>query len=141
MEHRAPNTTSSQTYRGVANDRGRGSYDGKVIVDAGANGTNSAQSSKNLLLSPDASIETRPQLEINAHAVKCSHGATTGSLDENMLFYLLSRGLDRDTARAVLTYAFLGDVLKGFTPAIRAFVEARALGRLPAADRIREFVA
>ena len=141
IHHAAPDCPSDQLYRGVASGRGRGSYDGKVIVDAGANGTNSAQSSKNLLLSPDASIETRPQLEINAHAVKCSHGATTGSLDENMLFYLLSRGLDRDTARAVLTYAFLGDVLKGFTPAIRAFVEARALGRLPAADRIREFVA
>jgi len=141
VQHAAPNGTSEQRYRGVANDRGRGSYDGKIIVDVGANGTNSAQSSKNLLLSAEATIETRPQLEINADAVKCSHGATTGSLDERMMFYLLSRGLDRETARAVLTYAFLGDVLVDLSPNTRAFVESRALGRLPAADLIRGFVA
>ena len=141
VQHAAPNGSSEQRYRGVANDRGRGSYDGKIIVDVGANGTNSAQSSKNLLLSSESTIETRPQLEINADAVKCSHGATTGSLDERMMFYLLSRGLDRETARAVLTYAFLGDVLVDFAPNTRAFVESRALGRLPAADLIRGFVA
>ena len=141
VQHAAGHCTSDQRYRGVANDRGRGSYDGKVIVDVGANGTQSAQSSKNLLLSAEATIETRPQLEINADAVKCSHGATTGSLDEQMMFYLLSRGLDRATARAVLTYAFLGDVLVDFAPSTRTFVESRALGRLPAADLIRGFVA
>jgi Fe-S cluster assembly protein SufD len=141
VHHAAPNGTSQQRYRGVASERGRGSYDGKVVVDVGANGTNSAQSSKNLLLSSEATIETRPQLEINADAVKCAHGATTGSLDAQMLFYLLSRGLDRDTARAVLTYAFLGDVLTDFPTAVRRAVEARALGRLPAADLIRGFVA
>ncbi len=141
VRHRAPNGSSQQTYRGVANGRGRGSFDGKVVVDAHANGTNSVQSSRNLLLGTEASIETRPQLEINAHAVKCSHGATTGSLDEKMMFYLLSRGLDRDTARAVLTYAFLGDVLTGFDEASRAFVERCALTRLPSADVVREFVA
>jgi Fe-S cluster assembly protein SufD len=112
-----------------------------VAVDRGANGTASTQSSRNLLLSADAAIDTRPQLEILADAVKCSHGATTGSLDEQMLFYLLSRGLDRDTARAVLTYAFLGDVLAGFPVDVRTFVEGRALGRLPSADLIRGFVA
>ena len=141
VRHMEPDCQSDQLYRGVANERGRGSYDGKVVVDVGANGTLSSQSSKNLLLSADAAIETRPQLEINADAVKCAHGATTGSLDERMMFYLLSRGLDRDTARAVLTYAFLGDVLTGFAAETRAFVEARALGRLPAADLIRGFVA
>jgi len=141
VHHAAADGTSDQRYRGVATDRGRGSYDGKVVVDVGANGTNSAQSSKNLLLSAEATIETRPQLEINADAVKCAHGATTGSLDEQMLFYLLSRGLDRETARAVLTYAFLGDVLTDFPSAVRKAVETRALGRLPAADLIRGFVA
>jgi Fe-S cluster assembly protein SufD len=139
--HAAPDATSEQRYRGVANDRGRGSYDGKILVDAGANGTQSSQSSRNLLLSADAAIETRPQLEINADAVKCSHGTTTGSLDERMMFYLLSRGLDRETARAVLTYAFLGDVLTDFPVDLRATVEQRALGRLPSGDLIRDFVA
>ena len=134
--------TSDQLYRGVAGGRGRGSYDGKVIVRAGAAKTSSRQSSRNLLLGADAAIDTRPQLEINADDVKCAHGATTGTLDENMLFYLLTRGLDRDTARALLTYAFVGDVLRRLEPeAVRRAVERRALGRLPAAETIREFIA
>jgi Fe-S cluster assembly protein SufD len=141
VEHRAPDGTSTQTYRGVAAGRGRGSYDGKVVVSVGAAGTSSRQSSRNLLLSPEASIETRPQLEINADAVKCSHGATTGSLDERMMFYLLSRGLDPETARAVLTYAFLGDVLTTLKDEeLRRQVEERILGVLPSADVIRGFV-
>lgn len=142
VDHRQPHGTSDQLYRGVAGGRGRGSYDGKVIVRAGAAKTSSRQSSRNLLLGADAAIDTRPQLEINADDVKCAHGATTGTLDENMLFYLLTRGLDRDTARALLTYAFVGDVLRRLEPeAVRRAVERRALGRLPAAETIREFIA
>ena len=119
-----------------------GSYDGKVVVREGAAKTSSRQSSRNLLLGADAAIDTRPQLEINADDVKCAHGATTGTLDEHMLFYLLTRGLDRETARALLTYAFVEDVLKllGDGP-VRQAVESRALARLPAAATIREFVA
>ncbi len=142
LDHRVPHCSSAQLYRGVAGGRGRGSYDGKVIVRAGAAKTSSRQSSRNLLLSKDAAIDTRPQLEINADDVKCAHGATTGTLDENMLFYLLTRGLDRQTARALLTYAFVGDVLKCIEPqALRQMIERRALGRLPAAETIREFIA
>jgi Fe-S cluster assembly protein SufD len=142
IDHRAPHGTSDQLYRGVAAGRGRGSYDGKVVVRDGAAKTSSRQSSRNLLLSKEASIDTRPQLEINADDVKCAHGATTGTLDENMMFYLLTRGLDRETARALLTYAFVEDVLRllGDGP-VRQAVEARALARLPAAATIREFVA
>jgi len=142
VEHRSPHTASDQLYRGVAAGRGRGSYDGKVIVHPGAAKTESRQSSRNLLLGREAAIESRPQLEINADDVKCSHGATTGTLDEQMMFYLLARGLDRDTARALLTYAFVGDVLRRLAPAaLRRAVEARVLGRLPAAELLREFVA
>ena len=142
VEHRARETTSDQLYRGVASGRGRGSYDGKVVVHAGAFKTESRQSSRNLLIGRDAGIESRPQLEINADDVKCSHGATTGTLDEQMMFYLLSRGLDRDTARALLTYAFVGDVLRRLRPeALRRTAEARLLGRLPSAELLREFVA
>jgi Fe-S cluster assembly protein SufD len=142
VEHRAPQTLSDQLYRGVAAGRGRGSYDGKVVVQPGAFKTESRQSSRNLLIGRDAAIESRPQLEINADDVKCSHGATTGTLDEQMLFYLLSRGLDRDTARALLTYAFVGDVLRRLAPdPLRRAAEARLLGRLPAAELLREFVA
>ena len=141
MEHRAPNTTSSQTYRGVANDRGRGSYDGKVVVHRGAAKSDSRQSSRNLLLGPKAEIDARPQLEINADDVKCSHGATTGSIDEEVLFYLLSRGIDHDTARALLIFAFTDDVIATLTdPALRHAVEKRVLASLPTAALIRDFV-
>lgn len=142
VEHRATHTASEQLYRGVASARGRGSYDGKVVVQAGAQKTDSRQSSRNLLIGREASIDARPQLEINADDVKCAHGATTGQLDEQMLFYLLSRGLDRETARALLTYAFLGDVITRLAPeSLRRVVEARVLGALPAAALIREFIA
>jgi len=141
VEHVAPHAVSDQRYRGVATDRGRGSYDGKVVVHPGAAGSDSRQSSRNLLLSREAAIDTRPQLEINNDDVKCSHGATTGTLDEGMLFYLLARGLDATTARALLTYAFTADVL-GLVglPALRRYAEERVLGSLPAAALIREFV-
>ncbi|HXQ31885.1 MAG TPA: Fe-S cluster assembly protein SufD [Steroidobacteraceae bacterium] len=141
VDHLAAHTSSDQVYRGVANDRGRGSYDGMVIVHPGAIKADSRQSSRNLLLGPQASIDSRPQLEIKADDVKCSHGATTGALDEQMLFYLLSRGLDRDTARALLTFAFAGDVIaKLKVPELRPFVEDRVLGSLPTAQLIREFI-
>ena len=141
VEHLVPRTTSEQLYRGVATERGRGSYDGKVVVHAGAFKSDSRQSSRNLLLSKEAAIDTRPQLEINADDVKCSHGATTGTLDEQMLFYLLARGLERDTARALLTYAFAADVLARIAlPELRRYTEERVLGSLPAAALIREFV-
>ena len=111
-------------------------------MQPGAFKTESRQSSRNLLIGREAAIESRPQLEINADDVKCSHGATTGTLDEQMMFYLLSRGLARDTARALLTYAFVGDVLRRLAPdPLRRAAEARLLGRLPAAELLREFVA
>ena len=141
VEHLVPRTTSVQVYRGVADGRGRGSYDGKVVVHRGAVKSDSSQSTRNLLLSREAAIDTRPQLEINADDVKCGHGATTGALDANMLFYLLSRGLEPDTARALLTFAFAADVIAPVRVAgLRRFLEERVLGRLPAAGLIREFV-
>ena len=141
LDHQVAHTQSDQRYRGVAAGRGRGSYDGKVVVHKNAQKTASSQSSRNLLLSPGAEINTRPQLEIHADDVKCSHGATTGTLDENMEFYLLSRGLERSAARALLTFAFIDDVLKKLTPsALRTRLEAAVLARLPDAAILREFV-
>ncbi len=141
VRHAAPRTRSEQLYRGIAADRGRGSYDGKVVVDAGAAKSDSQQSSRNLLLSPQARIDTRPQLEINVDDVKAGHGATTGTLDEQMLFYLRARGLAPETARALLTFAFAEDALAKLGElALRRFTEQRVLGSLPAADLIREFV-
>lgn len=105
-EHVARNTSSSEDYRGILRDRCRCVFNGKVIVHAGADGTDAAQSNPNLLLSDDAEIDTKPELEIYADEVKCSHGATVGQIDPKSLFYLRSRGIDQHTATQLLTYAF-----------------------------------
>lgn len=111
VDHVAPRTLSSEEYRGIAAGRGRGVYRGKVIVRQDAQKIDSRQSSRNLLLSPTAQIDTRPELEIYAHDVKCSHGATTGQLDATALFYLRSRGLSEPQARALLIQAFAESIL------------------------------
>jgi Fe-S cluster assembly protein SufD len=111
VEHAATDTTSLQDYRGIAADRGRGVINSKAIVNEGAQKSHTRQTSRNLLLTPGAEIDTKPELEIRADDVQCSHGATTGQLDPDALFYLRSRGLDEGAARNVLTRAFAGAVL------------------------------
>jgi Fe-S cluster assembly protein SufD len=111
VHHRAVETVSLQDYRGIAANRGRGVFTGKAIVHPGAQKSNARQSSRNLLLTPGAEIDTKPELEIYADDVQCSHGATTGQLDPNALFYLRSRGLSEPEARSALTRAFAGSVL------------------------------
>lgn len=111
VEHIAAHTTSNEEYRGVADGKGRGVFNGKVIVHAGAQHIDSKQSSRNLLLSPTAEIDTKPELEIYANDVKCAHGATTGQLDLTSLFYLRSRGISETEARALLIRAFAEAIL------------------------------
>ncbi len=138
VTHQAPRTRTVQDYRGIATDRGRGAFNGRIAVNAGAPGADASQTSRNLLLSPGAEINARPQLEIHVDDVRCRHGATTGTLDPAQLFYLLSRGLDPATARNLLTYAFCQDIIAGIThPALRAFVEDRIAGALPERELIR----
>jgi Fe-S cluster assembly protein SufD len=140
VTHAAPNTRSRQTARAIASDRSRVIFNSKVVVNPGANGTDSQQSSRGLLLSPTAEIDCRPQLEIHADAVKCNHGATTGRLDPDMLFYLLSRGLDRVTAQSVLVYAFLADVLTGMSVgSARSAIENALIAQLPDSQLLRNF--
>lgn len=115
IEHVVPQTRSSQDYRGLADGKGRGVFNGKVVVHKDAQKTDAKQSSRNLLLSNTAEIDTRPELEIYANDVKCSHGATTGQLDPTALFYLRSRGIAEDEARGLLALAFVETVLKGMT--------------------------
>ncbi len=142
VTHAAPSTTSTQTYRAIAGARARASYDGKVLVASGAPGSSSRQSSRNLLLAADAEIDTRPQLEIYTDEVTASHGATTGTLDEDMLFYLRARGLDDATARGLLTYAFAADVIRGVPlPELKTLLGRRVAGLLPEATLLKEFVA
>jgi Fe-S cluster assembly protein SufD len=115
VEHAAPNARTVQTFRGIAAGRARVAFNSKVVVAPGAHGTDSRQSLRGLLAGAEAEIDVRPQLEIYNDDVRCSHGATAGKLDENMLFYLLSRGLERDTAQRLLKWAFLEDVIAQIT--------------------------
>jgi len=138
--HHAPRTHSHQTARAIAGGTSRVIFNSKVVVDAGAAHAESQQSSRGLLLSPGAEIDTRPQLEIHTDEVKCAHGATTGRLDPNMMFYMLSRGIDRPTAQSLLVYAFLADVLTGMSSSeTRTSIEAALIDQLPDSEILREF--
>jgi Fe-S cluster assembly protein SufD len=140
VTHGAPDTRSNQTARAIAGDASRVIFNSKVIVDAGAVRSQSQQSARGLLLSPNAEIDTRPQLEIHADEVKCAHGATTGRLDPDMLFYMLSRGLDRETAQSLLVFAFLADVLTDMSvPSARAAIENALIAQLPDSQTLRKF--
>ena len=140
VTHAAPHTQSRQTARAIAGDVSRVIFNSKVIVNAGANDADSKQSCRGLLLSPNAEIDTRPQLEIHADEVKCAHGATTGRLDPDMLFYMLSRGLDRETAQSLLVYAFLADVLTGMSvSSARSAIENALISQLPDSQTLRKF--
>lgn len=131
IEHQAPRTTSRETFRGIADDHGHGIFNGQIIVLPGAAGSDATLTNRNLLLAATAEIDTKPELEIYVDEVRCSHGATTGQLDMNALFYLRSRGLDPVAARQVLTTAFLRESLGGITaPQVRTRLEARLEARL-----------
>ena len=111
IEHAAPHCTSRELYKGVVDGRGRGSFDGRIIVRPGAFKTDASQTNKNLLLSGSAQVDTRPRLEIFADDVKCTHGAAVGQLDAEAVFYLRSRGVPHGAARDLLTYAFANEML------------------------------
>lgn len=111
IDHTVPNCISHQTYKGVLNDKSRAVFNGKVMVRENAHGTDAQQSNKNLLLSNDARVDTKPQLEIFNDDVKCAHGATVGQLEEEELFYLLTRGLPEALARNLLTYGFAEEII------------------------------
>jgi Fe-S cluster assembly protein SufD len=133
VDHVAPNARTEQSFRGIAGGRARVAFNGKVVVRKGAHGTDSSQSLRGLLAGTDAEIDVRPQLEIYTDDVRCNHGATAGKLDDNMLFYLLSRGLDRETALRLLKWAFLEDVVSKIqVPQLRQQIEENLAGRLEA---------
>ncbi len=120
IEHAKPRTTSFELYKGILSGSGRGVFNGKIIVHKDAQKTDARQTNKNLLLSENAVANSKPQLEIFADDVKCSHGSTIGQLDGDALFYLRSRGLGADDARSLLSYAFASDVVTRMKiPALR----------------------
>jgi Fe-S cluster assembly protein SufD len=140
VEHTAPGAHTEQLFRGIAAGRARVGFNGKIVVAPGARGTDSRQSLRGLLAGAEAEIDVRPQLEIYTDEVRCSHGATAGKLDDNMLFYLLSRGLSHDSAQRLLKWAFLEDVIAQITlPALRRQIEERLAGQLRD-DTLRELL-
>ncbi len=123
VDHRFPNCNSNELYKGILNDNSVGVFNGKVYVQPDAQKTNAFQSNKNVLLSNEAQMNTKPELEIYADDVKCSHGTTTGQMDDSALFYLKSRGLGDESARKLLSTAFVNDVIsKVDNEAVREYV-------------------
>jgi len=111
IDHAKPHGTSHELYKGILDDRATAVFNGRIIVRKDAQKTDSKQTNKNLVLSDEAVINTKPELQIFADDVRCTHGATIGQLDEEAMFYLRSRGVGRDQARNLLTYAFAQDIL------------------------------
>jgi Fe-S cluster assembly protein SufD len=132
VEHLAHDTRTEEVFRGIADERARIAFSGHIHIAASAPGSDARQSLRGLIEGAGAEIDLRPRLEINTDEVKAQHGATTGALDENLMFYLLARGIDRATARALLKWAFLGDVLRAIElPQLRSAAEHGAAGQLP----------
>lgn len=131
VEHASPHSSSRQFYNGILDEHAHGVFHGRIVVHQDAQKTDAKQTNRNLLLSDDAQIDTKPQLEIYADDVKCTHGATIGQIEENALFYLRSRGIDEVTARRLLLSAFANECLGRMKPGIaRAHAERMIEARL-----------
>lgn len=131
IDHLVPHGQSNQLIKNVLDDQARSVFQGRVIVQQDAQKTNAHQTNRNLLLSPRAQADTKPELRIHADDVKCSHGATVGDLDADAMFYLTSRGIEADAARRLLIEAFIAEVLDGVQgDALRAACRSRLVGWL-----------
>jgi len=131
LDHAMPHCTSHEIYKGILAGKGKGVFNGRIIVQLDAQKTDAKQTNRALLLSDDATINSNPQLEIFAAEVKCTHGAAVGQLDEEALFYLQARGLNRAEARDMLLHAFAGEVIQGLKiPALREQIEGNFFSRL-----------
>lgn len=134
IDHAAPNSASHEVYKGVLDDSARGVFQGKILVRKDAQKTDGRQLNKTLLLAPGAEMDSKPELEIYADDVKCTHGATIGDLSEEAMFYLKARGIDARQAQAMLVAAFVGEAVteiqaagprEGFQAVVDAWLEAR----------------
>lgn len=131
VDHQKANSFSNEMYKGVLDGNSKGVFNGKIFVRPHAQKTNAFQSNRNIALSPSASINTKPQLEIWADDVKCSHGCTIGQLDEEAMFYLQSRGINKETSRGMMLYAFTAETLKTISnETIKAYVDSLISERL-----------
>jgi Fe-S cluster assembly protein SufD len=124
VDHAEPNASSQELYKGILDGMASAAFSGKIVVRKDAQKTDAKQSNRNLILSDDAVVNTKPVLQILADDVRCTHGATIGQLDGEATFYLRSRGIGRDEARSMLTYAFAQDVIERVkVPALRTTLE------------------
>jgi len=131
VDHLEPSCCSDELYKGVIQGRARAVFNGKVVVHRGAQQSDARQINKNLLLSEKAEVDTKPELQIYADDVKCSHGATVGQLDAQSLFYLQSRGISKTDAEALLVYAFVSEILEGIDhPGIQSLLQVPLLDQL-----------
>jgi len=131
VDHTIPHAESNELYKGILADQSRGVFNGKIFVRQDAQKTNAFQQNNNILLSEDATVNTKPQLEIWADDVKCSHGCTVGQLDEEALFYLQARGIDKLQAKGLLLHAFAGEVLEKIkTESFREYCDSLIQERL-----------
>jgi Fe-S cluster assembly protein SufD len=112
VEHVEPHCASHEYFNGILDDKSKGVFHGRILVHRIAQKTDAKQTNKNLLLSDDATADTKPQLEIYADDVKCTHGATVGQLNDESIFYLRSRGIGAETARRMLIHAFAGEIIE-----------------------------
>ena len=117
IDHAKPYCNSHELYKGILTGKSHGVFNGKIVVRKDAQKTDAKQTNKNLVLSDEASIDTKPQLEIFANDVRCTHGATVGQLDQEAIFYLRSRGVGVDSAHDMLVYAFATEVIDRFKSA------------------------
>lgn len=135
IDHAKPHCFSNELYKGILDDHATGVFNGKILVRPDAQKTSSLQSNKTLLLTNDAAINAKPQLEIFADDVKCTHGATIGQLDDEALFYLRARGIGEDVAEAMLRYAFVADVFQNIKiDSVHKKLDAEMMARLMPAD-------
>lgn len=135
IDHQAPNCQSNELFKYVLDDQARGSFLGRILVRKGSDKTDAHQTDRNLCMSPEARMVARPELEIYADDVKCSHGATVGQLDQQALFYMRTRGIPESEARMLLMFAFMGDVIDGIRieplrDRLKHLVEKRFRGEL-----------
>ena len=133
VEHAEPHCASHEYFNGILDDKSKGVFHGRILVREIAQKTDAKQTNKNLLLSDDATADTKPQLEIYADDVKCTHGATIGQLNDESIFYLRSRGLGTDTAKRMLIHAFAGEIIERIqSETVRATIDKLVWDRLEA---------
>ncbi len=138
IDHAMPHCNSYEVYKTVLDEKAKGVFNGRIMVAQDAQKTDAKQTNQNLLLSGEATINTKPQLEIFADDVRCTHGATIGQLDSEAIFYLRTRGINEDAAKSILTYAFAGYVLERIKiETLREHVESVLCDRLPMGDLVR----